>query len=488
MYRFILVILAALIVITLILLATGALDYSPLAIAASLVAFIVSVTGTTYLISRLIGVTAHLESSYITALILFFIFTPRATVPGVAALFLVGMIAAASKYLLAYRGRHIFNPAAVAAFIISFTGLTAASWWVATPSLAIPTLLGAGLILYKTRRLFIGLVFLSIAIPLTIIVTLSYGTSLVDAFPLLLSYPLLFFAGFMLSEPLTMAPQKWQQGIEAVIVGVLFAVPFSIGGFSTSLVLALLVGNAFAFAFRRQQAVRLTYASSSQLTPTTDEIVFTTPKNYKRSAGQYIEITLPHGSSDGRGIRRSFSVTSAPDDDEIRLGVKFYSPSSSFKKALRSLKKGDVLQATQISGEFTLPKDSSVPLLFIAGGIGITPFISHLLYLKSIGEKRDITLIYSASSAEEIAYLSQLETFDCKLVIIAKDAATLGVVSQTTAIENSRITEEIVKAHVDNLTERHVYISGPPPLIDGIKKSLKNLKAKRIKTDYFIGY
>jgi len=488
MYKVVSGSLTILFVIALILPFFGLIVYSPLAMVLSLLVLGFSVWLTSLLFGLIFGIRVHTESSFITAVILFFIMTPTVEVSGLAVLLLVGMIAAASKFILAYKGRHIFNPVAISAFIIGLTGLAYASWWVATPVLAIPTFLLGFAILQKTRRVPSSGTFLGLASILVIATLLIQGATFGESVMLWLSWPILFFSSFMLTEPLTLPGKKWQQILEAVIVATIFSIPIHIGDFSSSPAFALVVGNIIAFAFARREKVSLTFESQKQLTPSTYEFVFKPNKPQKFKPGQYIEITVPHKKDDFRGSRRSFSITSAPGEDTLKLGVKFYDPSSSFKMALRSLNKGAVIESTGISGDFTLPKDTSTPLLYIAGGIGITPFISHLKQLAKQKELRDITLFYSVSTIDELAYEDILVTSGIKVFVVTASDSTIKLPDDWVHINNAYLTKDIIVKYVPDAAYRSAFVSGPPAMIDGVKKQLKILRAKHIKTDYFIGY
>ena len=89
---------------------------------------------------------------------------------------------------------------------------------------------------------------------------------------------------------------------------------------------------------------------------------------------------MPHRRADSRGIRRVFSISSADaDTGTVSFGIKIPAEgSSSFKRTFAELPPGSRIQATTVGGDFVLPADTAEPLLMVAGGIGITPFISHL--------------------------------------------------------------------------------------------------------------
>ena len=466
---------------------TGGIDFSPVAYVVSLPLLMAATFLSNRLFGLLFGVRPHDDSSYITSFILFFIFTPTLELSGLLALALTGVIASASKYLLAYRGRHIFNPAALAAFVISLLELTYATWWIATPPMLALTSVLAFLVLYKTRRLQMGLLFLAVAVPLVLVTLAGYNVDFNASLSLLAAWPFLYFVGFMLSEPLTLPPKKWQQFIVAAVVAFLFAVPVDIGEYTTTFAVALLVGNLVAFSFSRRQAIKLTYIGSTELTASTHEFSFTPTKKISYEPGQYMELTLPHKQKDGRGQRRIFSMTSAPHEPTIRFGIKFYEPSSSFKSALLALPPQAVITATGINGSFVLPKDTAQPLLFIAGGIGITPFISHLLAMHEHNEKRDVILLYSVSSPKEIAYAVLLKKLGVRVILVTETSAQ-SVNPNWQVYDQARITKNLMEQAVPDIAKRAVYVSGPPLMITGITRSLKKLGVKRIKTDYFTGY
>ena len=466
----------------------GIIAYSPLAMIASLVVLGLSVWLTSLLFGLLFGVSVHDESSFITALILFFIFTPTLQLTGLLALLLVGTIAAASKFLIVYRGRHIFNPVAFAAFVIGITGLAYASWWVATPLLFIPTLLLGLVVIYKTRRGAPSGIFLALATVLLIIVLTHQGASINQSLVLWFSWPILFFAAFMLTEPLTLPQKKWQVVLEAFIVAVLFIVPIQIAGFSSNLASALLIGNLIAFGFSRRRSIVLKFKEMKQLTPTSYEFIFEPSRHLRYKAGQYIDIMVSSIKDDLRGSRRSFSITSAPSEPMVRLGIKFYEPSSALKSTLHTLKSGAIIQSTGINGDFTLPKDPSTPLVYIAGGIGITPFMSHLAHLKLSEQTRDITLFYAVSDASELAYREPLVASGIRVCVVTKSDSPLMLPAGWVHSNEAFILEKTLIEVVPDIASRTVYISGPPNMINNVKKNLKKLHVRSIKTDYFIGY
>lgn len=474
-------------VVSLIFSMVGLLSFNPLAMLASLAVLVVFTGLSSWLVGALFGVRSHGPSSVITGLILALIFTPTLQPVGLMTLALVGLIAGASKYILVYRGRHVFNPVAVAAVAIGLTGLAAASWWVATPPLTIFVLAVVLVSLYKNKNYAIVLTFLAVATPLLVGYFLLNGVALDDSLMLLLSWPLLFFAGIMLTEPLTLPPKKWHMYAEAAIVAVLFAIPIHIGAFETNPAVALLVGNLFAAIVAGRRAIVLTLKKRRSLTPTTDEFVFTPDAPIAFEAGQYLELNVPQTKQDLRGERRSFSLTSVPSGKEVSLGIKFYEPSSSFKKTLRSLEEGSTLKVSNLSGSFTLPKDHDEKVLLLAGGIGVTPFVSHLKTIAAKGEDRDVILVYSVSSAAEIAYVPELEKAGTKVVVVSPDDP-VSLPKGWIHYKTERLTKDILNELIPDISNRTSFVSGPPMFVQSLKKAARSLGGRKVKTDYFVGY
>lgn len=474
--------LAVLIMLAFIYSLRGMVYFSPQMLVASTVVFSIAAVGSSWLLGKMYGVYSYLQSAVITALILVLLFTPSSDVITLAKYAIIAAIAMASKFIVTYKGRHIFNPAAFGAVLGGLFGLAYTSWWIGTPTFIVAVALAAAAVLYKTRQLTLGLVFVGLSATIIAISGATNGeplqTMLLSA---ITSWPIVFLAGFMLSEPLTQPPRRSQKFLVAAVVAIITSLPFHFGWFNSSPAFALLVGNALAFVlgFRQRRDLQLRLKERSSLTPTTEEYVFSSPVPVYFSPGQYIELTLPHAHADIRGSRRSFSITSMPGETNIRLGVKFYNPSSSFKKSLRALPLGSPIQATGITGDFVLPKDARRKLLFVAGGIGVTPFISHIRSMAA--EKRTITLLYFNRSPEEAAYK---ELLDSSGIIVHYFVATRET---REFLHGDRVSEELLRKYVPDMKQREVYISGPPVMVAEAARIARK-ETRRVHTDYFSGY
>jgi ferredoxin-NADP reductase/Na+-translocating ferredoxin:NAD+ oxidoreductase RnfD subunit len=490
MYRLVLlgllVVLAESIVVSLL----GKIAYQPLPILVSAAVAVAATVISSRLIGLIFRVKPHTESAIVTGLILAFLFTPLLTATSIGWLAVAAVIASASKFVLAYRGRHVFNPAAVAAVVMSIAVPSVfPSWWVGAPWILPVVVICAFVILHRTRHLTMGIVFFAVATAVVALTSVSNGaTSSMALQNALLSSPVVFFAGFMLSEPLTLPPRRWQQLALAVVVGVVFGVPFHVGPVYGTYELALVIGNLLAFFVGQRRGIRLALASKRQLTPTTWELAFTPRKPVRFSAGQFMELSLPHARADVKGQRRVFSIASAgPDPAVVRFGLTTSTPSSSFKTALLALEPGAEIAGTSVGGDFTLPRDGATPLLFVAGGIGITPFISHLEELRAASDTRDVVLVYSVASASGIAYRDELEALGVPVVLLAPTAPA-DLPAGWTYAGSGRIDEHFVAASLADAARRHAYVSGPPRLVHSVRQVLRRSGVRRVTTDAFSGY
>src|SRR5712691_9054071 len=124
-------------------------------------------------------------------------------------------------------------------------------------------------------------------------------------------------------------------------------------------------------------------------------------------AGQYLRYTLPHSDADTRGISRSFSIASSPEEPLLRLTTRLSTPPSTFKQALARLQPGAIVDASGPFGQFVYT-ESDVPAVLIAGGIGITPMRSILGDLASRRVRIRSTLLYS-SATQDIPFRTWLD-------------------------------------------------------------------------------
>jgi glycine betaine catabolism B len=496
MYRLVLYYLIGLITVAVIFGFLHLLPYSPWAILLSTALALAACWSLNQLFAWFFKAPSNPESTYITALILTLIVAPVDIGQSPIFLLLSCLIAIISKYVLAYKNKHLFNPAAFGVALASLAGAGAAAWWVgnSNPWFMGSVLIGGLLIVRKLQRFDLVLTFGVVAVMVILIIG-GFSNILSSVRLALFETPLFFFAFVMLTEPLTTPPTRALRIYYGALVGLLFAPQLStvlhLEWLSSVLGTpeeALLWGNLFSFAVGPKGRFILKLKRIERTSDTTSDFVFESDRQAVFKPGQYMEWMLPHSKADTRGVRRYFTVASAPTQKDLRLGVKFYDPPSTFKRALATLQPGAVMSASELRGDFTLPKDRNQKLVFIAGGIGITPFRSMLEYLLDKKEKRSIVLFYSARLSVDFAYKDLLERARRELGIqviyaVSDERASEGMIQ-------GPLNRDHLRQHVPDLDQRMFYLSGPRSMVTSFERTLRELDVSRrhIKTDFFPGF
>ncbi len=194
--------------------------------------------------------------------------------------------------------------------------------------------------------------------------------------------------------------------------------------------------------------------------------------------GQFLRYTLPHNNPDDRRTYRWFTISSAPHEGVVRLTTRLASEPSTFKKALFELPIGSVIEAEGPKGDFVVsdPRENHI---FIAGGIGVTPYRAILLDLEYRGEPLNISLLY-VNSDQNFIYQKELER-------IAKEHSSFKIAY---FVSPNRVDENDIRKVAPDLKRSIFYISGPEPMVEAYEKLLLDMGIpdERIKRDYFPGY
>jgi len=223
--------------------------------------------------------------------------------------------------------------------------------------------------------------------------------------------------------------------------------------------------------------MKLKLIEKTQETNDVFSFVFQPPNPVSWQAGQYVFYKLPHDNPDDRGDTRIFTISSPPYQERIMITTRFFfQESSSFKKALFSKEVGDSIEALRIQGHFTV-EEPNQKLVFIAGGIGITPFHSILLELEKRNKIKDIILIYSNRNEESVVFKQTMDRLEKKFQGI----------SIKYIYSPQRCNKELIKESVPDIYERIFYLSGPIRMVRSVEEALEELNVNRenIRKDYF---
>lgn len=200
-------------------------------------------------------------------------------------------------------------------------------------------------------------------------------------------------------------------------------------------------------------------------------LILEKPKNFSFYPGQYLDIELL--ANDPLGNVRAFTISSSPTEDFLMITTK--KGISKFKKALEKLRAGDKISTSHPAGTFTLDETESA--VFLAGGIGSTPFRSMLKYAVDQKLSTPITLIYS-NSDNDFLFKKELNLWQKQYPSLTIHYVVTGRDGRLDQEKFSRVTDSIY------------YLAGPPKMVDDFEKMLLMLgvDSTNIRTDRFDGY
>ena len=187
--------------------------------------------------------------------------------------------------------------------------------------------------------------------------------------------------------------------------------------------------------------------------------------------GQYFFVTLPDaGHQDDRGLRRHFSVVTSPNDKVLGLATRMRD--SAFKRTLRELPIGTEVDVEQPKGDFVLPEDTSRPLVFIAGGIGITVFRSMLRYIReeALPLSSDARLLEPRPRLHGVPRRApRARAGDLRLPAHPHHDPGSGWDGETRKVDTQFVEDYLG----ENLDQSTFLVAGPPPLVEGAQKALE---------------
>ncbi|MFV5695345.1 flavodoxin reductase [Flavobacterium sp. LB3P122] len=214
--------------------------------------------------------------------------------------------------------------------------------------------------------------------------------------------------------------------------------------------------------------------SVTNLTPDVLQIVTTKPENYAFSPGQATEISI--NKTDWKDKKNPFTFTSLPENDYLEFTIKTYPSHKGVTNEFLKLKKNDELIVHEIFGYITYKGEG----VFIAGGAGVTPFISIFRDLQSKNKIGNNTLIFANKTKADIILESEFKK------ILGINFINILSEEKLDGYANGQITKDFIKTN-SNTSDQLFYLCGPPPMMEAIEKQLidLNVSTKSIVKEKF---
>lgn len=216
---------------------------------------------------------------------------------------------------------------------------------------------------------------------------------------------------------------------------------------------------------------------------------FEKPVEFRFKPGQAIDVVVP-GVPAIDGDRHAFSIVSAPFQDELVVATRMRD--SAYKCALIALPNGTLVKLEGPFGSLALHNNRARPAVFIAGGIGITPFMSIFRQAAKDRLPQQMILLYSNRQPENAAFLAELQQ-------LARDNSNLQLIATMTEMEKSRaawdgetgpIDEYLVRRICGQLSAPIYYLVGPPGMVESMRETLSaaGVNDDDIRSEEFYGY
>lgn len=218
---------------------------------------------------------------------------------------------------------------------------------------------------------------------------------------------------------------------------------------------------------------------------------FEKPENLKFKAGQFINITLVDPpETDASGDSRPFTVASAPHEKILTIASRMRE--SAFKRNLKTLPEGTEVKIRGPFGEIFLPDEAARPHVFLAGGIGVTPFVSIARHAANGKLPHSLHLFYSNRRPEDAAFLEELTRLE-------KENPNFRFIGTMTRMEASQkewrgetgyVNRKMLEKFLKDLGAPVYFVAGPPNMVVSMRKMLKEagVPPAQIIDEEFDGY
>lgn len=216
---------------------------------------------------------------------------------------------------------------------------------------------------------------------------------------------------------------------------------------------------------------------------------FERPEGFTYRAGQAMDILVPNPPHrDSKGNQRTFTIASPPQDGN-RLQIATRMTGSAFKESLADVELGTAVEISGPTGTFTLDPQSEAPVVFVTGGIGITPFRSMTHDAVARGRSRPITIIASNRDPESAPFLEEFERLAREHDFITF-IPTMTQAGDDWRGERQRVGADFLRNHLGDLSGPVFYVAGPPGLVTGITAAVREagVDPSHVRSEEFPGY
>jgi ferredoxin-NADP reductase len=215
------------------------------------------------------------------------------------------------------------------------------------------------------------------------------------------------------------------------------------------------------------------------------------PEGFRFAAGNAVNVTLVDPpQTDGKGATRTFSIVSAPSEDGVTFATRMRD--SAFKRVLKGAPAGTRVRLAEPGGGFTLDPADPRPAVFLAGGIGITPFVSMSRHAANERLARPIWLFYSNRRPEDAPFLDELIALERRNPNFHCVATMTDMAKSTRPWRGERgfVDQAMLQRYLGDLSTAVYYIAGPPAMVQAMRELLAaaGVGAEAVRTDEFYGY
>ncbi|MGQ0667362.1 MAG: ferredoxin--NADP reductase [Nitrospiraceae bacterium] len=240
-----------------------------------------------------------------------------------------------------------------------------------------------------------------------------------------------------------------------------------------------------------QTAHLMTLKARRQVAERTMAFQFERPQGFTFKAGQSIDMILMNPSeTDREGNGRAFSIASAPDEGVLLVATRMRD--TAFKRELATMSIGSQVKIHGPFGNLVLHNDQSRAAVFLAGGIGITPFRSILLQAAREQLPHRLHLFYSNRRPEDAPFLEELEALPRQnpSYTFVPTVTDLRRSDRSWQGETGRIDQAMLAKHLKDAASPIYYMAGPPGMVSAMRTLLASMGIddEDIRTEEFAGY